>query len=68
MVGKQNIIISKNLNASLEEAIKECQPDKLFVLADETTAQLCLPLVSKLNCMQAAQPIIIGATDTNKTL
>ena len=68
MVGKQNIIISDDLNASIQKAVEECRPDKLFVLVDETTAQLCLPLVSNVECMKGAQTIVIGATDTNKTL
>ena len=68
MVGKQKIIISEDLEAALQEAIEACPHDKLFVLADETTAQLCLPLVNKLPPMKEAMPITIGATDTHKTL
>lgn len=65
---KQKITISDNLGAALTEAIGECAPDRVFVLADETTARLCLPLAA--GCRQAADaPLItIKPTDTNKTL
>lgn len=65
---KQKITISDNLGAALTEAIGECAPDRVFVLADETTARLCLPLAA--SCRQAADaPLItIKPTDTNKTL
>ena len=49
-------------------AIAECPHDKLFVLVDETTHQLCLPVIAGFDCMQEAQCIVIGATDTHKTL
>lgn len=68
MVGKQKIIISEDLESALSGAVRECGHDKLFVLADETTAQLCLPKISRFECMKDACPIIIGATDTHKTL
>ena len=65
---EQRVILSHDLNLALTNAIAECPHDKLFVLVDETTEQLCLPVVNSLACMQGAQPIVIGATDTHKTL
>lgn len=65
---KQNVIISTNLKDSLCQAIEACPHDKLFILTDETTELLCKPLVSSMDCLQHAIPIIIGATDTHKTL
>ena len=52
----------------MSNAIAECPHDKLFVLVDETTHQLCLPVIAGFDCMQEAQCIVIGATDTHKTL
>jgi 3-dehydroquinate synthase len=65
---QQKVIISQDLQQSLTEAIAQCQHDKLFVLVDETTARLCLPVVSHFGCMSGAQPITIGATDQHKNL
>jgi len=64
----QKVIISDNLEQVLSSAIAECPHDKLFMLVDETTEQLCLPVVAYFRCMQEAQRIVIGATDTHKTL
>ena len=65
---RQKVVISKDLQKALSEAIAECKHDKLFVLVDETTKQLCLPLIAGFGCMQEAQCSVIGATDTHKTL
>ncbi len=65
---RQKLVISEDLQKALSEAIAECKHDKLFVLVDETTAQLCLPVVEGYDCIKEAQRIIIGATDANKTL
>ena len=64
----QKVIISQDLEQSLNQAIAECNYDRLFVLTDETTRRLCLPVVADFGCMQPAQRITIGATDANKTL
>ncbi len=65
---RQKVIISTDLQKALSNAIAECPHDKLFVLVDETTHQLCLPVIAGFDCMQEAQCIVIGATDTHKTL
>ena len=64
----QKIILSTNLQQSLSEAVAACKYDVLFVLVDQTTERLCLPVVAGFECMQAAQRIVIKDTDTNKTL
>ena len=64
----QKVIISEDLQQSLTNAIAEVQHDRLFVLTDETTRQLCLPVVADFPCMKGAQCITIPAGDTNKTL
>ena len=65
---KQKIIISEDLCQSLTQAIDEVKHDLLFVLCDETTERLCLPVVSGFECMKPAKRITIPATDTYKTL
>lgn len=65
---KQKVIISSDINQSLTNAIVECDHDKLFVLVDETTEKLCLPLIAKIEAMAGAKKIVIGATDTHKNL
>ena len=65
---KQKIIISKDLCQSLTMAIDEVKNDLLFVLCDETTERLCLPVISDFKCMKPAQRITIPATDSHKTL
>ena len=65
---KQRIIISKQLQTDLAEAIAECEHDRIFVLVDETTNKLCWSLVKDYLCLKDAQTIIIGATDRRKNL
>ena len=60
--------IADNLEKTLTAAINDCQPDKLFILADTTTKQLCLPIVEGFSRLAGARRIVIGATDTHKTL
>ncbi len=68
MVGKQDIIISENLREALTKAMADCPHDKLFVLADEVTRRVCLPLLEATGCIGDAKVIEIGAGDTCKTL
>lgn len=65
---KQEIIISRDLQAELTAAIERVGPDRLFVLADTTTAALCWPVVRDFPCVAGARLITIGATDEVKTL
>lgn len=64
----QKVIISEDLQLSLIQAIAEVEHDRLFVLTDETTHSLCLPVVANFDCMKQARSITIPAGDTNKTL
>ena len=76
----QDIIISHNLHADLAAVVERQQPDRLFVLVDETTREQCLPLIEKAHFIEgtdaegrplargAAEIITIGATDEAKTL
>ena len=65
---KQKIIISDDLRHSLTKAIDEVSHDLLFVLCDETTERLCLPVISDFECMKGVLHITIPATDSHKTL
>ena len=65
---QQKVTLSDNVKECLNQVINACPHDKLFVLADEYTARLCLPLIQNQEYLDKAECIIIGATDTNKTL
>ena len=64
----QKVVMSQNLEEALTAAVATCEKDRIFILTDETTQQLCLPLVEGFACLKGAQYITIGATDTHKTL
>ena len=64
----QKVEIAENLETSLVKAIEACEHDRLFILTDDTTRELCWPVVSSYPCLQGAEVISIGATDTHKTL
>ena len=65
---KQGIIISRSLERELAMALAECEHDKLFVLADTITAEKCWPGIKDYLVMKSAKLIVIGDTDTNKTI
>ena len=65
---KQKVIISTKLETSVATAVEECERDRSFILVDETTERLCLPLVAGFDSLRDAEIITIGATDQNKTL
>lgn len=64
----QRVIISKDLAAELSAAISDCEHDRIFVLTDTTTQELCWPVVKDYECLKEAKTITIGATDVEKTL
>lgn len=65
---KQKIILSKNLQADLSKAIAACQPDRMFVVADDTTAEHCWPKIREFDALKSAQLITIPAYDVHKDL
>ncbi len=65
---KQKVVISGNLERDLVNAISECEHDRIFVLTDETTQQLCWPKIKNFKALRNSTPIIIKATDTHKNL
>lgn len=64
----QRVIISQNLETELAIALSECEHDSIFVLTDEVTHDLCLPLVKDFFCLKGAPVITIGSTDVHKDL
>lgn len=68
LMDKQKVIISNHLEQVLSEAILACKADRTFILTDETTHRLCLPLVKDFSCLKDAQEIVIAAGDINKSL
>lgn len=64
----QKVIVSGNLERDLVNAIAECEHDKIFILTDQTTHDMCLQKLQNFLCLKGAQSIVIKAGDTNKTL
>ena len=67
-MSKQKVIICNNLKQNLYTALSECPYDKLFVLVDEHTQQLCLPLINDCEGLKQAEVTTIGAGDVHKNL
>ena len=65
---KQKVIISEQLEQVLRKETGECKADRIFILNDKTTHQLCLPVIKDYDYLQGAEVITIEAGDTNKTL
>lgn len=64
----QDIIIADNLEQSLAEAVGKVEHDRLFVLTDTTTRELCWPVVQDYAVVKDAIMITIPPTDEAKTL
>lgn len=56
------------LEETLTKAIHECKPDKIFVLTDTTTKQVCMPKICEMECLKSHTDIVIEEGDTNKNL
>ena len=67
-MSKQAVIICHNLYEDLRAAIQACPHDKLFILVDEHTQKLCLPLISGFEYLKEAYVITIGAGDVHKNI
>ena len=65
---KQNIVFTGKLVEDLGKAVGAVRHDRLFCLTDETTLQLCWPLVKDVPAMRDARRIAIKAGDEHKTL
>ena len=67
-MSKQKVIICQDLEKDLHSAIQACPHDKLFILTDEHTHALCLPLIIDFDCLKGADIITIGAGDVHKNI
>lgn len=64
----QRVIITNTIQSDLLAAYNDCEHDRTFVLTDETTRQLCWPLIKDFPFLSDAHLIAIGSSDINKTL
>ena len=67
-MSKQKVIICQDLEKDLNSAIQTCPHDKLFILVDKHTHELCLPLIRHFECLKDACLITIGAEDIHKNV
>ena len=65
---EQHIIFTQDVCHTLCEMLVEWSYDRLFVLADETTARLCLPLLQNVFSVCNAEIITIQTDDTQKNI
>ena len=68
IMNKQEVILCEDPAKSLEQAIAQCPHDKLFILTDEHTHRLCLPLLADIPALREAEEIIIAPEDLHKNL
>lgn len=64
----EKVIISNNVCTTLNNVLKELKYDRLFLLMDEATNKVCMPVIENVDGISNAVRIVIGATDTHKTL
>lgn len=65
---QQNIIFTHDINQSLREVLKSVTYDKLYILTDVHTHELCLPLLSTFSQEIPYTEITIGAGDSAKNI
>lgn len=64
----QKVIKSTDLLKDIENILKGIAYDKLFVLTDSNTKDLCYPIISEIEEIKKADKIIIKAGDDNKNI
>lgn len=65
---KQKIVISADFKNDVSKAVEECEHDKVFIIVDECTAKVCLPLIADIPCLEKAVIITIKPSDRYKNL
>lgn len=65
---EQSITFTTDVCLALHAALKKSDYDHLFVLTDETTQSLCLPLLNKVSEMADAHVIVIPSGDVHKNV
>ena len=66
LMDKQDITFTHQLTNMLDGLLQEAAPDRIFLLCDDTTNRLCLPLLNGSLAMKEARLVIIPAGDVNK--
>lgn len=66
-MSKQEVIICQNFNTELSQKLSAHSYDKIFILTDEHTFRLCLPLLQDIALLKDAEQIVIGPEDVHKT-
>lgn len=64
----QTLLFTHHTDAALQRLCQDLHPDRIFVLTDTTTHELCLPLLKECSALTDAYEIVIGATDAHKDL
>lgn len=67
-MAEQHVIICKDLPAELGAFLRSLSYDKLFVLTDTNTREMCYPLLCGVPEIQGAPVITVEAGDTHKEL
>lgn len=67
-MANQKVVICKNLKAELHDFLAALKYDKLFILTDTNTQQLCYPLLSEMEELRDAPVLTVGAGDTHKNV
>lgn len=62
------LIFSHDTAYRLQLLCEELQPDRLFLLTDQSTHRLCKPLLENCQDLCTAHEIVIGCTDAHKNL
>ena len=65
---KQRVIISQQIEQELDEAIRLCGGDRLFVLTDLNTLRHCWPRLKPYDCLHGAKVITIPSGDDHKDI
>lgn len=61
-----SVVLADNLAADLAVLLEPFKNEKIFVLTDDNTFQLCFPLIAKVPGLNPGRVIVIGAGDVHK--
>lgn len=65
---QSNVIISENLEKELLEIVNQYPEDKVFLVTEENTHKLCLPVLGQNEVLKAIPEVTIPAGEENKKL
>lgn len=63
---EQRVTFTTDAGAALSSALRKVDYDRLFVLTDDTTRRLCLPLLNGVGAMEGAHVMVIPSGDVHK--